>query len=198
MSINYPDDIKPLQDQGVDNATIAQHLSDRTANAISNSDARAELQESGAVIVDPANPSQRSGTLISYYQTLAPGETSTLVAWFINAVFGTSDDIGTNDYPRSIQFAAVEGVLPAELQPVAAAIVADAGGRPDAGTTEADVVAIQAAYEAEQQAAILTKDQQNKFDGLVNTYVSPLIENNIFDDAVWQEAVNNIASDWSL
>ena len=197
MAISYPEDIKPLQDQGVDNATIAKHLSDRTAEPISNSDARAELQESGAVIIDPANPTNRSGTLISFYETLPPGETATLVAWFVGATLGTSDDIGTDEYPRSIQFATVEALLPGDLQPVAAAIVADAGGRPDAGTTEADVVAIQAAYEAAVEAARLTSDQQNKFDGLVNTYVSPLVENNIFDNAVWQEAVNNIANDWS-
>jgi len=198
MAISYPDDIKPLQDQGVDNATIAKHLSDRTAQPISNNDARAELQESGAVIIDPAISTYRSGTLISFYETLPPGETKTLVAWFINAVFGTSDDIGTDDYPRSIQFAAVESVLPGDLQSVATAIVADAGGRPDAGTTEADVVAIQAAYEAAAEATRLTNDQEIKFNGLVNTYVSPLVENNIFDNAVWQEAVNNIANDWSV
>ena len=198
MAISYPDDIKPLQDQGVDNATIAKHLSDRTAEPISNNDARAELQESGAVIIDPAISTYRSGTLISFYETLPPGETKTLVAWFINAVFGTSDDIGTDDYPRSIQFAAVESVLPGDLQSVATAIVADAGGRPDAGTTEADVVAIQAAYEAEQAAAAATAEQSEKFDGLYNENISPLITANDPDNAKWQAALDKMAADWSI
>jgi len=197
MAISYPDDIKPLQDAGVSNAVIAQHLSDRTADAIANADARAELQETGAVIIDPAMPSQRSGFLIEFYEGLPAGEqTATLVAWFINAVFGTNDDIGTDGYPRSIQFAQVESILPGDLQPVAARLVEAAGGRPDPGTTEADVIAIQAAYEASVEAKRLTNDQQIKFDGLVNAYVSPLVENDTFDNAAWQEAVNNIASDW--
>lgn len=198
MSISYPVDIKPLQDQGVDNATIAKHLSDRTAQAISNADARTELQESGAVIIDPANPTNRSGTLISFYATLPPGDTATLVAWFVNATFGTTDDIGTENYPRSIQFATVEQILPSELQPVAASIVAGAGGRPDAGTTEADVVAIQAAYEAEQAAAAATAEQSKKFDGLYNENISPLITANDPDNAKWQAALNKMAADWSV
>ena len=196
MAISYPDDIKPLQDQGVDNATIAKHLSDRTAEPISNSDARAQLQESGAVIIDPANPTNRSGTLVSFYETLPPGETATLVAWFVGATLGTSDNIGTDEYPRSIQFAEVQSVLPGDLQAVAAAMVADAGGRPDAGTTEADVVAIQAAYEAEQAAEQATNDQVEKYNGLFNLYVAPLIAAKDPDDAKWQTAMNSIATDW--
>ena len=128
--LDYLTDIKPLQDQGVSDQVIAQHLSDRTAEPISNNDTRAELQESAAVVVDPANPSQRSGTLIDYYQTLPAGDTATLVAWFINAVFGTDDEINTDQYPRSIQFAAVQATLPLDLEPVAAAIVEKAGAGP--------------------------------------------------------------------
>lgn len=194
--IDYLSDIKPLQDQGVDNATIAKHISDKTASPISNSDARAELQESGSVIIDPGNPTIRSGTLISFYETLPPGETATLVAWFVGATLGTSDDIGTNEYPRSIQFATVESVLPSDLQKVAAAMVADAGGRPDAGTTEADVVAIQAAYEAEKAAEEATSDQVEKYNGLFNLYVAPLIAAKDPSDAKWQTAMDSIASDW--
>lgn len=197
MAISYPVDIEPLQDAGVSNATIAEHLSDRTAEPIANSDARAQLQESGAVVIDPAMPSRRSGSLINFYEGLPAGEqTATLVAWFINAVFGTADDIGTDDYPRSIQFAQVEGILPGDLQPVAAGIVADAGGRPDNGTTEADVIAIQAAYEQAQNASRLTADQQNKFDGLVNQHIAPLVAANVYENAIWQTAVDAIASDW--
>ena len=194
--LDYLTDIKPLQDQGVSDQVIAQHLSDRTAEPISNNDARAELQESAAVVVDPANPSQRSGTLIDYYQTLPAGDTATLVAWFINAVFGTDDDINTDQYPRSIQFAAVQATLPLDLEPVAAAIVEKAGGRPNLGTTEADVIACQAEYEAETQAIELTAQQQGKFDGLVNLHIAPLVASNTFEDAAWQNACNQIATDW--
>ena len=175
MAISYPVDILPLQEQGVSNAVIAQHLSDRTAEAMANADARTELQESGAVIIDPANPTQRSGSLIDFYATLPAGENATLVAWFINAVFGTSDDINTQDYPRSIQFAQVELILPSDLQPVAEALVTSAGGRPDPGTTEADVIAIQAQYEAEQAAAAATAEQLNKYNGLYNANTPPIV-----------------------
>jgi len=198
MSISYPVDILPLQEQGVSNAVIAQHLSDRTAEAIENAGARTELQESGAVIIDPANPTQRSGSLIDFYATLPAGENATLVAWFINAVFGTADDINTQDYPRSIQFAQVELILPTDLQPVAQALIANAGGRPDPETTEADVIAIQAQYEAEQAAAAATAEQLEKYNGLYNGNIAPLVAANDPDDAKWQAALNKMAADWSL
>ena len=198
MAISYPVDILPLQEQGVSNAVIAQHLSDRTAEVIGNADARTELQESGAVIVDPANPTQRSGSLIDFYATLPAGENATLVAWFINAVFGTSDDINTPDYPRSIQFAQVELILPSGLQPVAASLVDGAGGRPDPGTTEADVVAIQTQYEADQAAAAATAAQLEKYNGLYNANISPLVTANDPDNAKWQAALNKMAADWAV
>lgn len=198
MAISYPVDILPLQEQGVSNAVIAQHLSDRTAEVIGNADARTELQESGAVIIDPANPTQRSGSLIDFYATLPAGENATLVAWFINAVFGTSDDINTPDYPRSIQFAQVELILPSSLQPVAEALVTGAGGRPDPGTTEADVVAIQAQYEADQAAAEATAAQLEKYNGLYNANISPLVTANDPDNAKWQAALNKMAADWAV
>ena len=198
MAISYPVDIQPLQEQGVSNAEIAAHLSDRTAVAIANADARTELQESGAVIIDPANPTQRSGSLIDFYATLPAGQNATLVAWFINAVFGTSDDINTQDYPRSIQFAQVELILPSGLQPVAASLVDGAGGRPDPGTTEADVVAIQTQYEADQAAAAATAAQLEKYNGLYNANISPLVTANDPDDAKWQAALNKMAADWAV
>jgi len=198
MAISYPVDIQPLQEQGVSNAEIAAHLSDRTAVAIANADARTELQESGAVIIDPANPTQRSGSLIDFYATLPAGQNATLVAWFINAVFGTSDDINTQDYPRSIQFAQVELILPSGLQPVAASLVDGAGGRPDPGTTEADVVAIQTQYEADQAAAAATAAQLEKYSGLYNANISPLVTANDPDNAKWQAALNKMAADWAV
>ena len=198
MAISYPVDIQPLQEQGVSNAEIAAHLSDRTAVAIANADARTELQESGAVIIDPANPTQRSGSLIDFYATLPAGQNATLVAWFINAVFGTSDDINTQDYPRSIQFAQVELILPSGLQPVATSLVDGAGGRPDPGTTEADVVAIQTQYEADQAAAAATAAQLEKYNGLYNANISPLVTANDPDNAKWQAALNKMAADWAV
>lgn len=198
MAISYPVDIQPLQEQGVSNAEIAAHLSDRTAVAIANADARTELQESGAVIIDPANPTQRSGSLIDFYATLPAGQNATLVAWFLNAVFGTSDDINTQNYPRSIQFAQVELILPADLQPVATSLVDGAGGRPDPGTTEADVVAIQTQYEADQAAAAATAAQFEKYNGLYNANISPLVTANDPDNAKWQAALNKMAADWAV
>ena len=113
-------------------------------------------------------------------------------------MFGTSDDINTQDYPRSIQFAQVELILPSGLQPVAASLVDGAGGRPDPGTTEADVVAIQAQYEADQAAAEATAAQLEKYNGLYNANISPLVTANEPDNAKWQAALNKMAADWAV
>jgi hypothetical protein len=195
--IDYLTDIKPLQDQGVSNEVIAQHLSVRTAVAMDTDNTRTVLQETGTVLTDPVMINQRSGSLIDFYQTLPAGETQTLIAWFLSEVFGTETvSIFTNDYPRSLQFAEVQSALPAEIQVVAEQLVTDSGGRPDAGTTEAQVVEIQTTWEEQEALRQQVEAQEQKYVMLYNQNIAPLIDSNNPDDAAWQTALNNMATEW--
>jgi len=195
--IDYLMDIKPLQDEGVSNATIAEHLSARTAIGMSTESTRTTLQETGTVITDPVMVNQRSGTLIDFYQTLPAGDNQTLIAWFLSEVFGmTAVAISTNQYPRSLQFASVEAALPVEIQVVSEQLVAASGGRLDAGTTEAQVVEIQTTWEEAEALRVLVEAQENKYVTLYNQNIAPLIDANNPDDAAWQAALTNMATEW--
>ncbi len=195
--IDYLTDIKPLQDQGVSNAVIAQHLSARTQMPMSTEGTRTILQETGTVLTDPVMVNQRSGTLIDFYQTLSAGDTQTLIAWFLSEVFGTETvSIFTNNYPRSLQFAEVESALPAEIQAVAEQLVTASGGRPDAGTTEAQVVEIQTTWEEQEALREQVGAQEQKYVTLYNQNIAPLIDANNPDDAAWQAALTNMATEW--
>jgi len=143
--LSYLGLIKPLEDQGLDNATIAVHLATRTASPMLGEEAKYILEDTGAVLLDPVVENQRMGSLISYYQSLPEGEAKQLIAWFISRVFG-GQDVSTDEYPRSVQFSAVEDTLPENLKPIAARLVQSAGGRPYANTVEADIVAAKQAY----------------------------------------------------
>ena len=204
MSIDYLRDVKPLEDQGISDEVIAQHLRDATANAIPCSSAKEILQENGAVIIDPII-GDKSGLLISYYQTLAVGsESQVLIAYFIEHVFEGGSEIDTNAYPRSIQWASVTSAMPAELQPTVDALSEAAGGRPNPDASVADIVASREAYEAQQaaaeaerEAAAATAAQFEKYNGLYNANISPLVTANDPDNAKWQAALNKMAADWS-
>ena len=216
--INYLEDIKPLQDQGVSNEIIAQHLSARSAMPMLANEAVIILQESGAVIADPVMINQRSGSLIDFYKTLEPGPAQTLIAWFISEVFtDPSGQIGIDEYPRSIQFAQVESTLSAELQIVSSELVLAAGGRVDSGTTEEDVVAIQTQWEADEAArqaaeeAARQAEEQYQQDLetanahaqqvqlLWNQNIAPLQDSQqpVTDPTVWQAALQAMADNWS-
>ena len=195
--IDYLMDIKPLQDEGVSNATIAAHLSARTAIGMSTESTRTTLQETGTVLTDPVMVNQRSGTLIDFYQTLPAGDNQTLIAWFLSEVFSmTAVAISTNQYPRSLQFASVEAALPVEIQVVSEQLVAASGGRLDAGTTEAQVVEIQTTWDDEEALRELVEAQENKYVTLYNQNIAPLIDANNPDDAAWQAALTNMATEW--
>ena len=205
MSIDYLRDVKPLEDQGISDEVIAQQLRDATANAIPCSSAKEILQENGAVIIDPIT-GDKSGLLISYYQTLAIGsESQVLIAYFIEHVFEGGAEVDTNAYPRSIQWASVTSAMPAELQPTVDALSEAAGGRPNPDVSVADIVASREAYEAEQAAAEAEREaaeetalQFQKYNGLYNANISPLLTANDPDNAKWQAAVNKMASQWSI
>jgi len=195
--IDYLRDIKPLQDQGVTNAVIAQHLSARTGQAMSTESSRETLQESGAVLTDPVMISQRSGGLIDYYQTLQAGTDQTLIAWFLSEVFNeSSTSIGTNEYPRSLEFAQVEASLPDDIKLVAETLVNQSGGRPDAGCTEAEVISYQSSYEQQQ---IINQEMQaleERYMEQYNLNIAPLINSQVTDENQWQSALQKMADDF--
>jgi hypothetical protein len=195
MSYSYIQDIKPLQDQGVSNADIAAHLSNRTARPMQSAESIYELQNTGAVISSPVLISQRTGTLIDYWQGLPDGQEKDLIAFFLSTLFD-GNPVKTNEFPRSTQFALAELNMTPDLQLVAQSLVNLAGGRPDQGTTAADVVASQQAYEAEQaeNEALSALDQQ--YWSLHNTYIAPLVDSRNTNSADWQTALNNMAANW--
>ncbi len=205
MSIDYLRDVKPLEDQGISDEVIAQHLRDATANAIPCSSAKEILQENGAVIIDPVS-GDKSGLLISYYQTLDVGsEAQVLIAYFIEHVFGDGIEIDTNVYPRSIQWAAVTSEMPESLQGTVAALLDAAGGRPNPDASVADIVASREAYEAEQAAAEAEREaranfavKKARYDELYNEYIAPLQIQPGVTDADWSAALNSMASNFPV
>jgi len=192
--IDYQRDIQPLEGD-LSDAEIAIHLSTRTASPIDAPAARDALLESGSVVVDPAT-GNRIGPLIEHYSSLTDGQDKVLLAWFLNYVFGEGTAIETNSYPRSAQFAAVEGGLPAEIASVAAAIVIASGGRPDEGTVAADVSSVRELYLLKQQTQEEMQEQEMKYVTLYNQNIAPLIDASNSDDAAWQAALNNMATEW--
>jgi hypothetical protein len=95
-----------------------------------------------------------------------------------------------------LQFASVEAALPVEIQVVSEQLVAASGGRLDAGTTEAQVVEIQTTWEEAEALRELVEAQENKYVTLYNQNIAPLIDANNPDDAAWQAALTNMATEW--
>jgi len=205
MSIDYLRDVKPLEDQGVPDDAIAQHLRDATANAIPCSSAKEILQENGAVIIDPVS-GEKSGLLISYYSTLPVGsEAQVLIAYFIEHVFEGGIEVDTNAYPRSMQWAAVTSAMPAELQATVSALADAAGGHPNPDASVADIVAVREAYETEQAAAEAEREaranfavKKARYDELYNEYIAPLQIQPGVTDADWSAALNSMASNFPV
>ena len=205
MSIDYLRDVKPLEDQGISDEVIAQHLRDATTNAIPCSSAKEILQENGAVIIDPVS-GDKSGLLISYYQTLDVGsESQVLIAYFIDHVFEGGSEIDTNVYPRSIQWSSVTSAMPESLQGTVAALLDAAGGRPNPDASVADIVASREAYEAEQAAAEAEREaranfavKKARYDELYNEYIAPLQIQPGVTDADWSAALNSMATNFPI
>lgn len=194
--ISYEFDILPLQQQGVDNATIAQHLSDRTGQEINAEQTKFSLSEAGAVLQDPVLINQRTGTLIDYYQSMTDSEDKNLLSWFISEIY-SGNNVNTREYPRSIQFARIESNLPSqELRDVAAEIVQQSGGRPDDGTTEQTVVDLQSEYEQQQQIDSEMQKLDNRYSTLFNQNIAPLQAEQNTSNEAWQNALNAMAANW--
>lgn len=208
--IDYLFEIKPLQDQGVSNQDIATHLNDKTARPLSPQESEYILQDTAAVLVDPVSGA-KFGSLISYYSTLPDGDAKNLIAFFLDRIY-SGNQVSTNEYPRSIQFAVTQLSLPADLQAVCARLVDEAGGgRPNSGITEADVVASQEAWEAaeaeriaqEEAAAAEAEAERIKYEQVMaldnryivsfNSNIAPLMDSQEVDELVWQAAIQNMA-----
>lgn len=196
MSIDYLRDIKPLQDQeGLSNAEIARHLSDRTARPMNGADSQYLLKDKGAVLQSAVFVNERTGTLIEYYKTMPEGNDKNLVGWFIAEVF-SGNNVRTDEYPRSVQYAMVQLILPAELAQVAQDLVSLAGGRPDVGTTEQNVVDIQAAYESEQQIEQQLSALDQQYWSLHNQHIAPLQQSRNVNSADWKAGIQAMADGW--
>ena len=222
MSIDYPSEIKPLEDQGISYANIAVHLNSKTAYSMQPEECKYILQDTAAVLLDPVKVDQRSGSLIDYYQSLEAGDAKDLIAFFLGRVYA-DQPVSTDQYPRSIQFASVEASLPADLQAVSAKLVESAGGRPHSGVTEQDVIDAKAAWQqaeadriaeeerkaAEEAAAREEKkaeeerqrqiDEQlnandQQFWSLYNQHVAPLKDAR--EVAGWQAGIHAMADGW--
>ena len=195
MSIDYLRDIKPLQDQGLSNAEIARHLSDRTARPMNGADSQYLLKDKGAVLQSAVFINERTGTLIEYYKTMPEGNDKNLVGWFIAEVF-SGNNVRTDEYPRSVQYAMVQLILPSELAQVAQDLVNLAGGRPDVGTTEQNVVDIQAAYESEQQIDQQLSALDQQYWSLHNQHIAPLQQSRNVNSADWKAGIQSMADGW--
>ena len=195
MSIDYLRDIKPLQDQGLSNAEIARHLSDRTARPMNGADSQYLLKDKGAVLQSAVFINERTGTLIEYYKTMPEGNDKNLVGWFIAEVF-SGNNVRTDEYPRSVQYAMVQLILPSELAQVAQDLVNLAGGRPDVGTTEQNVVDIQAAYESEQQIDQQLSALDQQYWSLNNQHIAPLQQSRNVNSADWKAGIQSMADGW--
>jgi len=220
--IDYPSEIKPLEDQGISYANIAVHLNSKTAYSMQPEECKYILQDTAAVLLDPVKVDQRSGSLIDYYQSLEAGDAKDLIAFFLGRIYG-DQPVATDQYPRSIQFASVEASLPANLQEVSAKLVQSAGGRPYSGVTEQDVIDAKAAWEqaeadriAEEEAKAeaeriareekkAEEERQRQIDeqlqandaqfwSLYNQHVAILKDNREVDG--WKAAIQAMADGW--
>jgi hypothetical protein len=165
MSIDYPSEIKPLEDQGISYANIAVHLNSKTAYSMQPEECK--------VLLDPVKVDQRSGSLIDYYQSLEAGDAKDLIAFFLGRIYG-DQPVATDQYPRSIQFASVEASLPANLQEVSAKLVESAGGRPYSGVTEQDVIDAKAAWEQADADRIAEEEAKASLKTIVKSMAGRL------------------------
>jgi len=214
--LDYIFQVKPLEDAGLSNQEIAEQLSSATALPMSPDQSKSILQETGAVIADPVVVNQRSGSLISHYQSLADDSPSKLlIAWFIASVYD-GVPARTDSYPKSVQFKQVEDSLPDALKLVAGKLVAAAGGRPNASVTEQDIIDSKAAWQqaeadriAQEQAleqqrqaeqAEIEKLQKNEADywGLHNLHIAILQDSKETDRTVWRAGIQAILDGWTV
>lgn len=207
--IDYLLEVKPLQDAGLSNADIATHLNSKTAGPMLPEPSEYILSDCAAVLVDPVSGS-KFGSLIDYYATLDAGDAKNLIAFFLDRIY-SSQDVSTDEHPRSVQFANVELTLPTSLQEVCSKLVQEAGGRPHSGVTESDVAQSQTDWEAaeadriaqeeaaaEEEAAEALRQQQaaalvDRYNASFNQWIAPLIDGQEISEAAYQQALQSQA-----
>jgi hypothetical protein len=178
MSIDYISQVKPLEDRGLTDAEIAHSIANQTLRAMPCYDSKLILEEQQLVREDPVS-GQREGSLISHYQAMTDPVLKSLTGWYISHVFGRGENVNSHEYPRSSQVAMVMADLPAEMQPACDQLIALGGGKPFAGTVEADIVASR-----NQHAADLAEQQrQSEIIALQaeieNTWINPAISDGV-------------------
>ena len=176
--IDYLSQVKPLEDQALTDAEIAYSIANQTLRAMPCYDSKLVLEEAGLVREDPVT-GQRTGSLIDHYQAMADAQLKSLTGWYISHVFGRGENINSHEYPRSSQVAMVMADLPAEMQPACDELIALGGGKPYAGTVEADIVASRNQHAADQS------EQQRKSDifalqaEIENDYINPAVSDGV-------------------
>jgi|TARA_R100000479_G_scaffold136219_1_gene72963 hypothetical protein len=210
--IDYISEVKPLEGE-LSDAQISAHLNAKTAGAMQPELSAYILSDTGAVLSSPADGS-RFGSLIDHY-AVADDDAKNLIAFFIERILDSKQEVSTNEYPRSIQFQSVCASFPAELQGVCDQLVEAAGGRPHSDVTEADVVqsrtdweaAEAARIEAEQQAQAEAEAEQlvnqqlleleSRYSQLYNQFIaSALIDQRVVDEAAWVSGIQAMADNF--
>ena len=200
--IDYLSQVQPLEAQGLFDAEIAYSIANQTAVPMPCADSKIVLEENGLVVEDPVT-GQRSGSLIDHYVAMTDATLKSLTGWYISHVFGRGENVNSDTYPRSTQVAQVMAGLPAELQTAADALIAFGGGKPYAGTTEADVVASRAQYNAEQAEQEAEQAIQEALSSLevryltqYNAKIAPLLDAKNTTEADWISAIQQMASEF--
>lgn len=171
--LDYPLDVAPLLEAGLSNAEAAAHLSAKTSGPIQCSDARQVLFESGAVIEDPVTR-VRSGSLIDYYSGLPDGADKSLLGWFISHC-ETGDEIGTDQYPRSVQWSSVVASMPDAIKSVASKLIVSAGGLAYGSVSEEDISESLVEHENNVQLIKNNDDLVALKARIENEYINPAI-----------------------
>jgi len=176
--IDYLSQVKPLEDQGLTDAEIAYSIANQTLRAMPCYDSKLVLEEAGLVREDPVT-GQRTGSLIDHYQAMADAQLKSLTGWYISHVFGRGENINSHEYPRSSQVAQVMADLPIEMQPACDELIALGGGKPFAGTVEADIVDSRNQHAANQAEV----QRQNEILALQaeieNDYINPAVSDGV-------------------
>ena len=178
MSIDYLRQVEPLEAQGLTDSEIAYSIANQTLRAMPCYDSKLVLEEAGLVREDPVT-GQRTGSLIEHYQAMEDAQLKSLTGWYISHVFGRGENVNSHEYPRSSQVAMVMEDLPAEMQPACDQLIALGGGKPYAGTVEADIVASRnqhAADQAEQQRQDEIFALQAEIE---NDYINPAVSDGV-------------------
>jgi len=178
MSIDYLRQVEPLEAQGLTDTEIAYSIANQTLRPMPCYDSKLVLEEQQLVREDPIS-GQREGSLIAHYQAMTDPALKSLTGWYISHVFGRGENVNSHEYPRSSQVAMVMADLPAEMQPACNQLIALGGGKPFAGTVEADIVASR-----NQHAADLAEQQrQSEIIALQaeieNTWINPALSDGV-------------------